>query len=448
MKMNKPEFSFKTAKEFITDAEISEFSAKALEAKKVLEDGSGKGNDFIGWVKLPAFYDKEEFARVKKASEKIRSNSEALLVIGIGGSYLGARAAIEFCKGNLHNMKKGNPQIFFAGNSISSTYHKELYDILKDKDFSINVISKSGTTTEPAIAFRIFKKLLEEKYGKEEAKERIFVTTDKNRGALLNLAKQEGYERFSIADDIGGRFSVLTSVGLLPIAVSGMDIDKLMEGAEAAYNDLLSDEFEDNIALQYAALRNIFLNQGKAIEILVNYEPSLAYFSEWYKQLYGESEGKEGKGIYPSSLNFSTDLHSLGQFVQEGTRNMFETVLTVAEPEQNIIIEEDADNVDGLNFLAGKSVDFVNSKAFAGTLLAHTDGKTPNLLISIEKRDEFNLGYLFYFFEKTCGISGYMLDVNPFNQPGVEAYKKNMFALLGKPGYEDMKAELEKRLDF
>ncbi len=444
--MKKPVFSYKSANEFINGQKLNSYFEKAVKAKKVLETKSGEGNDFLGWLDLPVNYDKDEFNRVKKASEKIKSNSEALLVIGIGGSYLGARAAIEFLSGTFHNIRKNeNPKVFFAGNSISSSYHKELYSILKDMDFSINVISKSGTTTEPAIAFRIFKKLLEEKYGKEGAKERIYVTTDKNKGALLSLAKEEGYERFSIADDVGGRYSVLTSVGLLPIAVSGADIDKLMEGAEAAYNDMKSDE-QDNMALSYAALRNYFLNEGKAIEILVNYEPSLAYFSEWYKQLYGESEGKEGKGIYPSSLNFSTDLHSLGQFVQEGTRNMFETVITVSEPQYDITIEEDADNVDGLNFLAGKTMDYVNSKAYLGTLLAHTDGKTPNLTLNIEKRDEFNLGYLFYFFEKACGISGYMLGINPFNQPGVEAYKKNMFALLGKPGYEDMKSALENRL--
>ena len=444
--MRKPIFSYKTAKEFIDEKKLETYFEKAVQAKKVLETKKGAGNDFLGWLDLPANYDKEEYERVKKASEKIKKNSDALLVIGIGGSYLGARAAIEFVSGTFHNIKKsGSPKVFFAGNSISSSYHKELYGILKDMDFSINVISKSGTTTEPAIAFRIFKKLLEQKYGKEGAKERIYVTTDKNRGALLSLAKEEGYERFSIADDVGGRYSVLTSVGLLPIAVSGADIDKIMEGALDAYNDMKSDDC-DNIALSYAALRNYFLNEGKAIEILVNYEPSLAYFSEWYKQLYGESEGKEGKGIYPSSLNFSTDLHSLGQFVQEGTRNMFETVITVSEPQYDITIEEDADNVDGLNFLAGKTMDYVNSKAFLGTLLAHTDGKTPNLTLSIEKRDEYNLGYLFYFFEKACGISGYMLGINPFDQPGVEAYKKNMFALLGKPGYEDMKTELENRL--
>ena len=375
--MQKPQFSFEAAKEFIKEGKLNEYSKKALEAKKLLESRTGKGNDFLGWLDYPVQYDKEEFGRVLKASEKIRKESEALLVIGIGGSYLGARAAIEFINGNLHNIKKSdNPKIFFAGNSISPSYHNELYGILKDMDFSINVISKSGTTTEPAIAFRIFKGLLEEKYGKEGARSRIYVTTDKNRGALLSLAKKEGYERFSIADDIGGRFSVLSSVGLLPIAVSGADVTKIMEGAAIACNDLKSDDFSSNIALEYAALRNIFLSDGKAIEILVSYEPSLVYFSEWYKQLFGESEGKEGKGIYPSSLNFSTDLHSLGQFVQDGTRNMFETVITVEKTDADITVFEDAENVDGLNFLAGKTMSFVNSKAFMGTLLAHTDGKT------------------------------------------------------------------------
>ncbi len=445
--MNKPTFSFETASKFIDKAELVSLGKKAEKAMEELEAKTGKGNDFLGWIDLPVNYDKEEFDRVIKASEKIRANSEALVVIGIGGSYLGARAAIEFVNGNMHNMKKGNPKIFYAGNSISSTYHSELLEILKNMDFSVNVISKSGTTTEPAIAFRLFKDLLIEKYGKEGAKERIYVTTDKEKGALLNLAIEEGYERFTIADDVGGRFSVLTSVGLLPIAVSGADITKLMEGAKEAYNDLLNKNFEENIAMQYSAVRHLFMKDNKAIEILVNYEPSLMYFAEWYKQLYAESHGKEGKGIFPASLNFSTDLHSLGQFVQEGTRNMFETVITVDEPERDIVIKEDEKNVDGLNFLKGKTMDFVNTQAFYGTLLAHTDGNTPNLRISIPKKDEFSLGYLFYFFEKACGIDGYMLDVNPFDQPGVEAYKKNMFALLGKPGYEEMKKELEKRIN-
>ena len=445
--MRKPVFSYETASKFIDIKNLQELGKKAQSAMETLENKTGKGNDFLGWIDLPLNYDKEEFARVKKASEKIRNNSKALVVIGIGGSYLGARAAIEFVNGSLHNMKNDkNPKIFFAGNSISSTYHYELLEILKDMDFSVNVISKSGTTTEPAIAFRLFKDLLIKKYGEDGAKERIFVTTDKEKGALLNLAKEEGYETFTIADDVGGRFSVLTSVGLLPIAVSGADIDKIMEGAKEAYYDLKEKDFDKNIAMQYSAVRHLFMNDKKAIEILVNYDPAIMYFAEWYKQLYGESHGKDKKGIYPSSLNFSTDLHSLGQFVQDGTRNIFETVITVEKPNVDITLEEDEKNVDGLNFLTGKTMDFVNTQAFYGTLLAHTDGNTPNLRISIEKRDEFNLGYLFYFFEKACGIDGYMLDVNPFDQPGVEAYKKNMFALLGKPGYEDMKKELTDRL--
>ncbi len=445
--MNKPIFKYETANEFIDAAGFTPYKAKSVEALKLLESGNGKGNDFLGWLNLPEEFGSEEFKRVIEASKRIRENSEALVVIGIGGSYLGARAAIEFLQGNMHNIKKsGNPKIFFAGNSISSDYHYELLEILEDMDFSINVISKSGTTTEPAIAFRLFKDLLYKKYGAEEAKKRIFVTTDKEKGALLNLAKEEGYERFTIADDIGGRFSVLTSVGLLPIAVSGANLLDLYEGALAAMNDLRVKDFDKNYALQYAAVRNYFYDNGKAIEILVNYEPSLMYFAEWYKQLFAESHGKEGKGIFPASLNFSSDLHSLGQFVQDGTRNMFETVITIKNPNNNLTINEDKENVDGLNFLAGKTMDFVNTKAFLGTFLAHTDGKTPNLIIEIEKRNEFNLGYLFYFFEITCAIDGYILDVNPFDQPGVEEYKKNMFALLGKPGYEDMKADLEKRL--
>ena len=446
--MNKPVFSYKTAEKFIDKDLFVSMAEASKNAMTAIENKSGKGNDFLGWVDLPVNYDRAEFEQVKKAAAKIKANSEALVVIGIGGSYLGARAAIEFLNGNFHNIKKNDaPKIFFAGNSISSTYHYELLEILKDIDFSINVISKSGTTTEPAIAFRIFKELLEEKYGKEGAKERIYVTTDKNKGALLNLAKEEGYERFTIADDVGGRFSVLTSVGLLPIAASGADIDKLMEGASAAYTDLLEKDFEKNQAMQYAAVRNVFYNSGKAVEILVNYEPALTYFAEWYKQLFGESEGKDNKGIFPASLNFSSDLHSLGQFVQEGTRNMFETVIRIEKPLYDIEIKEDADNVDGLNFLAGKTMSFVNDKAYLGTLLAHTDGNTPNLTITIEEKNEFTLGYLFYFFEKTCAISGYILDVNPFDQPGVEAYKKNMFALLDKPGSDkDYKKALEEKL--
>ena len=445
--MQKPVFKYETADRFIDNKKFESYKESSVDALKILKSKEGKGNDFLGWLDLPKTYDKEEFEKVKCAAKKIRENSEALVVIGIGGSYLGARAAIEFLNGNMHNIKKDSgPKIFFAGNSISSDYHAELLEILEDMDFSINVISKSGTTTEPAIAFRLFKDLIYKKYGAEEARKRIYVTTDKQRGALLDLAKEEGYERFTIADDVGGRFSVLTSVGLLPIAVAGADIDALMNGAKVCMEDTFKEDFDLNPALRYAAVRNYFYNNDKAIEILVNYEPSLMYFAEWYKQLFAESHGKEKKGIFPASLNFSTDLHSLGQFVQDGTRNMFETVITIGKPNREIVIKEDEKNVDGLNFLKDKTIDFVNTKAFLGTFLAHTDGETPNLVVEIEKRDEFNLGYLFYLFEITCAIDGYMLDVNPFDQPGVEEYKKNMFALLGKPGYEEMKKQLEERL--
>ena len=444
--MNTPAFSYKNAESFFDKQELEQMGKRAVEAMEELESGTGRGNDFLGWLHLPENYDRDEFERVKKASEKIRSNSKALIVIGIGGSYLGARAAIEFLNGTLSNAKADGMKVFFAGNSISSSYHYELLEMMKDVDFSVNVISKSGTTTEPAIAFRLFKELLEEKYGREGAKERIYVTTDKQKGALLDLAKEEGYERFTIADDVGGRYSVLTSVGLLPIAASGADIDQLMEGAKAAHDDLAEKEFEKNPAMVYAALRNLFLEKGKSVEILVNYEPSLQYFSEWYKQLFAESEGKENKGLFPASLNFSSDLHSMGQFVQEGTRIMFETVVSIDNPKYDIQVKEDDKNVDGLNFLAGKTIDFVNKKAYQGTVLAHCDGGVPNLSLHVPQQDAFNLGYLFYFFEKSCAISGYILGINPFDQPGVEAYKKNMFALLGKPGYDDMKAELESRL--
>ena len=445
--MNKPLFSYQSAREFLPQEQLEHQSKEAQKAMEVLEQRTGRGNDFLGWLDLPLTYDQEEFRQVQKAAKKIQHQSQALVVIGIGGSYLGARAAIEFLNGPFYNQKKTmETKIYFAGNSISPSYHQELLTLLEDQDFSVNVISKSGTTTEPAIAFRLFRALLEKKYGKEGARERIYVTTDGEKGALLELAKEENYERFTIADDVGGRYSVLTSVGLLPIAVSGADLTLLMKGASAAYEDCKNPDFQKNMALQYAAVRHVFLNQGKSIEILVNYEPALTYFSEWYKQLFGESEGKEGKGLYPSSLNFSTDLHSLGQFVQEGTRNMFETVLKVEDPGGDILLKEEAADGDGLNFLAGKTMDFVNTKAFLGTLLAHTDGKTPNVMITIPKRDEFNLGYLFYFFQKACGISGYMLKINPFDQPGVEAYKKNMFALLGKPGFEDLKEVLEERI--
>ena len=445
--MNKMSIDFSKTKGFVNDSEFEKIAYQAEAALNLLHSKKGAGNDFLGWLDLPDTYDKDEFARVKKAAAKIVAQSDALITIGIGGSYLGARAAIEFLNGQMYNLKtKKFPQVFFAGNSISAEYHNDLLEMMENKDFSINVISKSGTTTEPALAFRLFKELLEKKYGKEGAKERIFVTTDQNKGTLLNLAKTEGYETFSVPDIIGGRFSVLTSVGLLPIACAGADLDAMMQGAADAMNDFKSTDISKNDCLKYAALRNILYRKGKTTEILVSYEPALAMLSEWYKQLFGESEGKEQKGIFPASLNFSTDLHSLGQYVQEGLRNIFETVISVENPSSDITITADAENVDGLNFLAGKTVDYVNKKAFLGTLMAHFDGGVPNVVINVDKKDEYNLGYLFYFFEKACAISGYMLGVNPFDQPGVEVYKKNMFALLGKDGYADLKAELEARI--
>ena len=421
-----------------------------MDAKELLVSKTGPGNDFLGWIDLPVDYDKEEFARIKKAAAKIQSDSEVLLVIGIGGSYLGARAAIEFLRHGFYNMiskeQRKTPEIYFVGNSISSTYLKNLVDVIGDRDFSINMISKSGTTTEPAIAFRVLKEMMEKKYGKEEAAKRIYATTDKARGSLKSLATEEGYETFVVPDDVGGRFSVLTAVGLLPIAVSGADIDKLMEGAAAGRELALNSAFEDNDALKYAALRNIMLRKGKAIEILCNYEPAVHYVSEWWKQLYGESEGKDQRGIFPASVDLTTDLHSMGQFIQDGTRNMFETVINVEQSRETITINEEPVDLDGLNYLAGQTVDFVNKSAMNGTILAHTDGQVPNFMIKVPEMNEFYLGELFYFFEFACGVSGYILGVNPFNQPGVESYKKNMFALLGKPGYEAQREELLKRL--
>lgn len=443
-------FDYSRAMGFIREDEVAIMEKLAGAAKEELLSKSGAGNDFLGWIDLPIDYDKDEFARIKKASDKICSDSEVLLVIGIGGSYLGARAAIEFLRHNFYNMVskeiRKTPEIYFVGNSISSTYIKHLQDVIGDRDFSINMISKSGTTTEPAIAFRVFKQMLENKYGKEAAAKRIYATTDKARGALKNLATEEGYETFVVPDDVGGRFSVLTAVGLLPIAVSGADIDKLMEGAAAGRKLAIESPFADNDAVKYAAVRNLLLRRGKAVEILANYEPSLHYVSEWWKQLYGESEGKDGKGLYPASVDLTTDLHSMGQFIQDGSRVMFETVLNVEESQCEIVIEEEPVDLDGLNYLAGKNVDFINKSAMNGTILAHTDGSVPNLMVKIPKQDEYYLGQLFYFFEFACGVSGYLLGVNPFNQPGVEAYKKNMFALLGKPGYEKEREELLKRL--
>ena len=448
--MSKVTFDYSKAAPFIKDHEVESMKKLAMDAKELLVSKEGAGNDFLGWIDLPVNYDKEEFARIKKAAAKIQSDSEVLLVIGIGGSYLGARAAIEFLRHSFYNVVskevRKTPEIYFVGNSISSTYIRHLMDVIGDRDFSINMISKSGTTTEPAIAFRVFKEMMEKKYGKAEAAKRIYATTDKARGSLKNLATEEGYETFVVPDDVGGRFSVLTAVGLLPIAVSGADIDKLMEGAQAGREAALNTPFEDNDAVKYAALRNILLRKGKQIEIRANYEPSVHYVSEWWKQLYGESEGKDQKGIFPASVDLTTDLHSMGQFIQDGSRNLFETVINIETSREEIILQEEPVDLDGLNYLAGKSVDFVNKSAMNGTILAHTDGQVPNLMVKVPEVNEFYLGELFYFFEFACGVSGYLLGVNPFNQPGVESYKKNMFALLGKPGYEAQREELLKRL--
>jgi glucose-6-phosphate isomerase len=447
---NKVTFDFSVAKNFVADSEIDMIKSATVAAKDQLINKTGAGNDFLGWIDLPVDYDKEEFARIQKAAAKIQKDSEVLLVIGIGGSYLGARAAIEFLRHSFYNSVskeiRKTPEIYFCGNNISSNYMNHLIDVIGDRDFSINIISKSGTTTEPAIAFRVFKKLLNERYGRQEAAKRIYATTDKARGALKNLATGEGYESFVVPDDVGGRYSVLTAVGLLPIAVSGADITKLMEGAASMRNYCLNQPFEQNDSLKYAAVRNVLLRKGKSIEILVNYEPSLHFVSEWWKQLYGESEGKDQKGIYPASVDFTTDLHSMGQFIQDGQRTLFETVINIEKSATEIILEEEEVDLDGLNYLAGKSVDFVNKSAMKGTLLAHTDGNVPNLSVTMPEQNEFYLGELFYFFEFACGVSGYLLGVNPFDQPGVESYKKNMFALLGKPGYEAQREELLKRL--
>lgn len=443
-------FDYSKALSFINQQEIDFLAAPVKLAHEQLHNATGAGSDYLGWIDLPHAYDKSEFARIQAAAKKIQSDSDVLIVIGIGGSYLGARAAIEALSHSFYNnLSKDNrktPEIYFAGNNISSTYITHLLDLVKGKDFSVNVISKSGTTTEPAIAFRIFRAELEKKYGKEEARKRIYATTDKEKGALKKLANEEGYESFIIPDDVGGRYSVLTPVGLLPIATAGINIEEMMQGAAAAADEFNNPDVATNQAYQYAAVRNALYRKGKAIEILVNYEPSLHFVSEWWKQLFGESEGKDFKGIYPSSVDFSTDLHSMGQFIQEGSRNIFETVIQVENVQHHVTIDTDPDDLDGLNFLTGKTMDFVNKKAFQGTMLAHTDGQVPNLIVTIPDQTPYTFGYMVYFFEIACGISGYLLGVNPFDQPGVEAYKKNMFALLGKPGYEKEKAELEARL--
>ncbi|MCI9546501.1 MAG: glucose-6-phosphate isomerase [Lachnospiraceae bacterium] len=447
---DKVTFDYSKAEPFLGSNEIPAMKELTMAAKEKLISRNGLGNDFLGWIDLPENYDRDEFSRIKKAAERIQQDSQVLLVIGIGGSYLGARAAIEFLRHGFYNQitpeTRKTPEIYYVGNSISSSYIQGLIDVIGDRDFSINMISKSGTTTEPAIAFRVFKRLLEKKYGKEEAAKRIYATTDKARGALKNLATEEGYESFVVPDDVGGRFSVLTAVGLLPIAVSGADIEQLMKGAASGRKLALENDFEENDALQYAAVRNILHRKGKNVEILANYEPSLHYVSEWWKQLYGESEGKDGKGIFPASVDLTTDLHSMGQFIQDGSRIMFETVLNVETSRDEIVLEKEPVDLDGLNYLAGKNVDFINKSAMNGTILAHTDGQVPNLMVHIPAQTEFYLGQLFYFFEFACGVSGYTLGVNPFDQPGVESYKKNMFALLGKPGFEKEREELLKRL--
>lgn len=431
---------------FVHEGELQAILPQVEAAHRTIHEKSGPGNDFLGWLDLPVNYDREEFDRILKAAQKIRSHSQVLVVIGIGGSYLGARAAIELLHSQLYNNLGDGPQIYFAGNSISPTYLNQVIRLCEGKDFSINVISKSGTTTEPALAFRIFRDLAIKKYGREGAKERIFCTTDKAKGTLKQLADEEGYETFVIPDDVGGRYSVLTAVGLLPIAVSGSDIAKLMEGAAKAREDLSVCDLDKNDCYRYAALRNILYRKGKAIEILVSYEPAFSMMAEWYKQLFGESEGKDNKGIYPSSAIFSTDLHSMGQFIQEGSRILFETVVDIAAPQQDLYIQPDPNNFDGLNFLSDQNMSVVNRKAMQGTILAHTEGGVPNMVLQLPAVNEEELGYLIYFFEKACALSGYLLAVNPFNQPGVESYKKNMFALLGKPGYEDQKQALEARL--
>ena len=440
-------FTFDYAKDFLNENDIVGLTPAIYAAHDTLENKNGLGNDFLGWITLPFDYDKEEFDRIKKSAEKIKNDTDVLIVIGIGGSYLGARAAIEFLKGPFYNSLKGNaPEIYFAGNSISGSYLNDILALCENKRVSLNIISKSGTTTEPAVAFRVLRKYMEEKYGEKEAAERIYCTTDRARGTLKQLADEKGYECFVVPDDVGGRFSVLTAVGLLPIAAAGADIDALMKGAQEAAKEYAVKDIDKNGCYQYAAIRNAFYRKGKAVEMLVSYEPRFTMMAEWYKQLFGESEGKDNKGIFPAAVTFSTDLHSMGQYIQDGSRILFETVVTIGNAGSDLVIEKEENDGDGLNFLAGKPMSFVNQKAFEGTVLAHTDGGVPNLVINVDKADEENLGRLIYFFEKACAISGYVLGVNPFDQPGDESYKKNMFALLGKPGYEDAKAELEKRL--
>ena len=443
-------FDYSLADKFIREDEVELMMASIHAARETLESKSGAGNDFLGWIDLPEDYDKAEFERIQAAAKKIQSDSDVLVVIGIGGSYLGARAAIEFLRHCFYNSVdksvRKTPEIYYAGNNISGTYLAQLIETIGDRDFSVNVISKSGTTTEPAIAFRVMNEILENKNGKEEAAKRIYATTDKAKGALKSLATEEGYETFVVPDDVGGRFSVLTAVGLLPIAASGADITKLMEGAQSMRKLCLETPIEKNDAILYAAVRNLLYRKGKSVEVLANYEPIFHYVGEWWKQLYGESEGKDQKGIFPASVDLTTDLHSMGQFIQDGSRIMFETVVDIKNPKQDIFLEIDSENLDGLNFLTNQNMSVVNRKALEGTVLAHTEGGVPNIILELDKVDEENLGYMIYFFEKACAVSGYILGVNPFNQPGVESYKSNMFALLGKPGYEDRKEALEAKL--
>jgi len=448
--MSHVSFKYDKALPFFDPKELDNMEEFVQAAHTMLHNKTGAGSDFLGWIDLPENYNKEEYVRIQKSAEKIRNDSDVLLVIGIGGSYLGARAALEMLNHSFQDIRtkedRNAPHIIFVGHHLSSDYINDLFDILQDKDISINVISKSGTTTEPAIAFRIFRNYLEEKYGTEGAKKRIYATTDKEKGALKKSADEAGYETFVIPDDVGGRYSVLTAVGLLPIAVSGVSTDDMLQGAKDAMKELDEPVLKSNPAYQYAAIRNILYNKGKVTELLINYSPKLTYFAEWWKQLFGESEGKDQKGIYPSSANFTTDLHSLGQYIQEGRRNIFETVLHVNRSQRNLTVDTEENNSDGLNYLAGKTVHEINDKAFQGTMLAHTDGNVPNLIVDVPELDAYTFGYLVYFFEKACAMSGYLLGVNPFDQPGVEAYKKNMFALLGKPGFEQEKEVLEKRL--
>lgn len=447
--MKKLSLDYSKALDFFKEEEVNLIQTQVDTAAKLLEEGSGAGNDFLGWLDLPANYDKDEFARIKEAAEKIKKTSEVLIVIGIGGSYLGAKSAIDFLSHTFHNNlpkeKRDAPEVYFAGTNISATYVKHLMDVIGDRDFSVNIISKSGTTTEPAIAFRIFKKMLEEKYGKEEAKSRIYATTDREKGALKQLSTGEGYETFVVPDNVGGRFSVLTAVGLLPIAAAGINIDELMQGAADAM-EAYKAPYAENDCYKYAAIRNILHRKGKEIELMINYEPRVHYIAEWWKQLFGESEGKDNKGLYPASADFTADLHSLGQYIQDGKRHLFETLINIETPELDMVIEEEEVNLDGLNYLAGKTMDYVNKKAAEGTILAHTDGGVPNLIVNVPESTPYHLGYMYYFFEKACAVSGYILGVNPFDQPGVEAYKRNMFALLEKPGFEEATKELTERL--